>query len=569
MAGGRYAMSERETMDVDVLFVGAGPATLAGAYHLQRLINEHNERVSSSGEGEALEPMIVIIEKGQEVGAHSFSGAVLDPIALQELIPDYEEKGCPLEKKIESEDVLYLSGGGSFRFPITPAGMRNHGNYTLSLSKFNRWLGGLVDEMGVNIFPGFAGVEILEENDAVVGVRTGDKGIDKNGEKKGNFEPGIDLRAGLTIFGDGARGYLSKQLIAARKLDAGKATQVYETGVKEVFEMPEGRVDRGHVVHTMGYPFTRDCVGGTWIYSMNDNMFSVGLVTPLDYKDPFVHPHDQLQQFKAHPAIAKILEGGKSVAYGAKVISAGGYYSIPKLYTDGALLVGEAGGLVDMSRLKGIHLAMKSGILAAETAFAGLLNKDYSEAALAPYEKAVYDSYIGRSMHKSRHFHRAISLGLPKAFFHLGIQQLTGGGDLLSYDGVEEDRYSYETVEERHGDGAQLPDPPKYDGKFFLDKLSDVYNSGTIHNEDQPCHLHVLDTAVCYETCVRKYKYPCNRFCPASVYEMVTDEDSGEMNLQVNFANCVHCQTCDINCPMDNIRWTPPEGGDGPNYLNL
>jgi electron-transferring-flavoprotein dehydrogenase len=562
-------MSEREVLEADIMFVGAGPGTLAGAYHLQNLINAHNERVSSTGEGTALEPMIVIIEKGQEIGAHAFSGAVLDPVALEELIPDFAEKGCPVDKKIDSEDVFYLSEKGSFRLPITPPSMRNHGNYTLSLAKFTRWLGGLVEGMGVNVFPGFTGVEIVEEGPAVVGVRTGDKGIDKNGERKSNFEPGIDLKAKLTIFGDGARGYMSKQLISQRKLDAGKATQVYETGVKEVFEMPDGVVDRGRVVHTMGYPFKPDSVGGTWIYYMNDNMMSVGLVTPLDYRDPFIQPHDQLQQFKAHPTISKILEGGKSVAYGAKVITAGGYYSIPKLYTAGALLVGEAGGLVDMSRLKGIHLAMKSGMLAAETAFSCLLKDDFSEDALQSYEKAVYDSYVGQSMKKSRHFHRALSLGLPKAFFHLGIQQVTGGRDLLSYSDIEEDRESFGTVAEYHGAGAELPDPPKYDGKMFLDKLSNVYNSGTIHNEDQPSHLKVLDTSVCYQTCVEKYMYPCNRFCPASVYEMNRDEESGEHRLQVNFANCVHCQTCDINCPLDNIRWTPPEGGDGPNYQLL
>jgi electron-transferring-flavoprotein dehydrogenase len=563
-------MSDHEIMDVDVLFVGAGPGTLAGAYHLQNLINAHNESVSSTGEGGGvLEPMIVLIEKGQEVGAHSFSGAVLDPAALEELVPDFQDKGCPLEKKIESEDVYYLSEKGSFRFPFTPAGMKNHGNYTLSLAKFTRWLGGLVEGAGVNVFPGFAGVEILEEGSAVAGVRTGDKGIDKNGEQKGNFEPGIDLKAKVTVFGDGGRGYLSKQLIERRKLDEGKATQVYETGVKEIFEMPEGRVDRGHVIHTMGYPFKNDCVGGTWIYYMNDNLLSVGLVTPLDYKDPFINPHDQLQQFKEHPTIATVLEGGKSVAYGAKVITAGGYHSIPKLYTDGALLVGEAGGLVDMSRLKGIHLAMKSGMLAAETIFEALKKDDYSEASLASYESAVYDSYIGTSMHRSRHFHRALSMGLPRAFFHLGLQTITGGGDVLTYDGVEEDRYSFESVDQYHGKNSALPASPQYDGVKTLDKLSNVYNSGTLHNEDQPCHLKILDASVCYETCVEKYRYPCNRFCPAQVYEMVTNEDTDELSLQVNFANCVHCQTCDINCPLDNIRWTPPEGGDGPNYQLL
>lgn len=558
----------RETLDVDVLFVGAGPGTLAGAYHLQNLINAHNERVTAGGEGSPMESMIAVIEKGREVGAHSFSGAVLDPVALLELVPDYLEKGFPFEKTIEREDVFYMTPKKSYRLPIIPSQLQNHGNLTLSLAKFTRWMGGLVEEAGVNVFPGFAGVEILEEGQSVVGVRTGDKGIDKNGEKKGNFEPGIDLKAKVTVFGDGARGFLSKQLIEKHSLAEGKHTQVYETGVKEIFEMPEGGVDSGWVIHTMGYPFERDCVGGTWIYSMSDNMLSVGLVTPLDYKDPFINPHEQLQQFKEHPTIARILDGGKSVAYGAKVITAGGYYSMPRVYTDGALLVGEAAGLVDMARLKGIHLALKSGKLAAETIFEALKKDDFSASALAPYETAVKESYIGQSMYRSRHFHRAVSLGMPKALFHLGIQQLAGGRDFLSYKGIKEDRYSYNSVVEQYGTNRDLPEPRQYDGVKFLDKVSNVYNAGTMHDEDQPCHLKIMDTAVCYETCVDKYRYPCNRFCPASVYEMVKNEED-EFRLQVNFANCVHCQTCDIKCPMDNIRWTPPEGGDGPNYTLL
>lgn len=560
---------EREILDVDVLFVGAGPGTLAGAYHLQSLINQHNENVTSTGEGTALEPMIAIIEKGAEIGAHSFSGAVLDPIALQELIPDFKEKGFPFEKTIESEDVLYLTPKGSFRFPFTPPQLRNHGFYTLSLSKFTRWLGGLVEEAGVNVFPGFAGVEILEEGQTVTGVRTGDKGIDKNGERKSNFEPGIDLKSKVTVFGDGARGYLSKQLIEKHKLNEGKPTQVYETGVKEIFEMPAGSVQEGRIVHTMGYPFEKNCVGGTWIYSLGDDMLSVGLVTPLDYTDPFIEPHEQLQQFKEHPTISKILEGGKSVAYGAKVITAGGYYSMPRLYTDGALLVGEAGGLVDMSKLKGIHLAIKSGIFAAETIMESLKTGDFSAGALAPYETAVHESYVGKSMYKARHFHRAVSLGIPKAFFHLGIQQLAGGGDILSYAGIEEDRHTLKSVVEYYGKDIDLPQPRTYDGQKFLDKVSNVYNAGAMHDEDQPCHLQVPDTAVCYDSCVDKFRYPCNRFCPAQVYEMVKDDETGAFRLQVNFSNCVHCQTCDIKCPLNNIRWTPPEGGDGPNYSLL
>ncbi|MDH3197546.1 MAG: electron transfer flavoprotein-ubiquinone oxidoreductase [Candidatus Krumholzibacteria bacterium] len=556
---------QRETLEVDVLFVGAGAATLAGALHLQNLVAAHNASVAAAGQGSRLEPMVAVIEKGREVGAHSLSGAVLDPLALRELVPDYRDKGCPIECPVETEEVYFLTRERALRFPFAPPAMRNHGNYIVALAKFNRWLGGLAEAAGANVFPGFAGVEILEDGARVAGVRTGDKGIDKSGNRKSNFELGIDIRAKVTVFGDGPRGYLSKQLIERRNLATGRVRQVYETGVKEVIEMPPGSVPPGRVIHTMGHPFARDAVGGTWIYSMADNLLSVGLVTPLDYRDPFTNPHEQLQQFKEHPAIRKLLAGGRSTHYGAKVISAGGYHSIPRLYTEGALLVGEAASMVDMARLKGIHLAMKSGMLAAETILSALIADDFSEATLAPYEPAVFESYIGKQMRKTRHFHRALSLGLPRAFFHLGLQQLTGGADVVSYKDVEEDRYTLSSVAEYYGADRELPDPRAYDGEQFLDKLANVYNSGTMHDEDQPSHLIVPDTSLCHDTCVSKYRYPCNRFCPANVYEMV-QKDGGGLRLQVNFTNCVHCQTCDIKCPLDNIRWTPAQGGDGPNY---
>jgi electron-transferring-flavoprotein dehydrogenase len=559
---------QREVLDVDVLFVGAGAASLSGALHLQRLVNEHNERASRTGEGAQLSPMIAVIEKGSEVGAHSLSGAVMDPGAIAELIPGYREAGFPIEHVVESEDVYLLTRRRALRFPVTPPPLRNHGNLIISLARFNRWLGGLVEAAGVNIFPGFAGVEILEDNGTVGGVRTGDKGIDKRGERKPNFEPGIDLRAKVTVFGDGPRGYLSKQLIARHGLLADRSPQVYETGVKEVFELPPGRTDIGRVIHTMGYPFRGDNVGGTFIYTMANNLLALGLVTPLDYRDPLLNPHEQLQQFKEHPLIAKLIEGGKSLYYGAKVISAGGYYSMPRLFTNGALLIGEAASMVDMARLKGIHLAIKSGMLAAETVLQSLLKGDYSAAALAPYEDAVRASYIGKELYRVRHFHQALSLGMPRAFFHLGIQQVTRGADLMGRPHEEEERYALKSVAEYYAVDRDLPEPRKYDGVRFLDKLANVYLSGTMHGEDQPSHLKVPDTNLCYHVCVPKFRYPCNRFCPANVYEMISSE-GGALRLQINFANCVHCQTCDIKCPLDNIRWTPPEGGQGPNYTVL
>lgn len=554
---------KREVFEVDVLLVGAGPACLAAAYHLSRLIAEHNSSASSSAD--KLEAEIALIEKGSEVGAHSFSGAVIDPIALAELVPDYRDRDCPLESEVTSDAVYYLTRSSRLKLPMLPPSLSNEGNAVVSLARLNRWLGKLVEQEGVNIFPGFAGVEILEEDGKVVGIRTGEKGIDPQGNRKSNYEPGIDLRAKVTVFGDGPRGFLSKQLIARHNLTEGKIIQAFETGVKEIFEVPSGSIEPGTVIHTLGHPFRRDCVGGSFIYAMADNLITIGLVVPLDYRDPFINPHRLLQELKTHPMVKKILSGGKSAYYGAKVISAAGYFSIPRLYTDGALIIGEAASLVDMKRLKGIHLAMKSGMLAAETIFSSLLKDDFSTASLKGYEDSLYRSYVGQSLYKVRHFHRALSLGLPRALPHLLIQQLTGGMDLLSYDGIEEDYKTLLSVREYYGRDATIPDGPPADGTYILDKLSDVYNSGTIHIEDQPPHLKILDPNRCIDVCLDKYKYPCNRFCPANVYEMTKEDEKG-YRLQVNFTNCVHCQTCDIKCPLDNIRWTPPEGGGGPNY---
>lgn len=560
---------ERETLEADVLFVGGGPASLSGAYHLAQLVEKHNAAIDGGGAGEKLEPMIVLIEKGSEVGAHAFSGALMNPIALEELIPDYADKDCPIESPVTSDAFYFMTKSKAHKIPYVPGNMSNHGNVVISLAKFNRWLGGQVESVGVNIFSGFTGVEILEEGSAVVGVRTGDKGINAQGERKGNFEPGIDLRAKLTVFGDGPRGYLSKQLILQHNLLEGKTPQVFETGVKEIFEMPEGRTEPGRVIHTLGYPFKRDGIGGTWMYHMGGNLISVGLVMPLELKDPYADQHNLFQEFKAHPFVRGYLEGGKPIQYGAKVISAGGYYSMPKLYVDGAMLIGESASMVDMQRLKGIHMAMKSGMLAAEQAFEALKKNDFSETTLAPYEKNIYDGYVGKSLHRVRHFHKALGHGLPRAFFHLGIQHLTGGADFQNYDRVHEDYQSTESITDYYGSKVDEPARPEYDGTYSLDKMSDIYISGTMHDEDQLSHLKILDNTVCMDTCVDTFKYPCNRFCPADVYEMLTDEGTRELRLQVNFANCVHCQTCDIKCPLNNIRWTPPEGGQGPNYTIL
>jgi len=555
---------ERETLECDVLFVGGGPASLAAAYHLTKLIAAHNETSD-----ETMEPMIVLIEKSAEIGAHALSGAVMNPVAIRELIPDYKDQGCPIESEVTDDGFYFMTGSKALKLPYVPGYMSNHGNEIVSLAKLNRWLATKVEEAGINIFPGFAGTDILEEGGYVTGIGTGDKGINANGERKGNFEPGIDLKSRVTVFGDGPRGYLSKELIRRRGLLDGKTPQVFETGVKEIFEMPEGRTTKGRVIHTLGYPFPRDNVGGTWIYQMDNNLISIGLVMPLDAEDPFADQHKLFTEFKAHPFVKSILEGGKPIQYGGKVISSGGYYSMPKLCVDGALLVGESASMVDMQRLKGIHLAMKSGMLAAEQIFASLKTGDFSEKALAPYEEQLRSSYVGKSLRRVRHFHRALSTGMPRALFHLGLQHLTGGGDILSYDKVADDYKTTASMKEYYGEAKDAPTDPSYDGSYSLDKLADVYISGTMHDEDQPSHLKVLNNTVCLDTCVDTYRYPCNRFCPAKVYEIIRGDDDGKLRLQVNFANCVHCQTCDIKCPLDNIRWTPPEGGQGPNYTLL
>jgi electron-transferring-flavoprotein dehydrogenase len=564
---------EREVMEVDVLFVGGGIAGLSGALHLANLIKAHNERVESTGEGDALsEVMIAVLEKGAFVGAHGISGAVMNPIALQELIPDFLEKGAPLEGAVTKEEVCLLTRSGRIKSPMTPPPLNNHGNYVVSLSRLTEWLGALVEESGVDIFPGFAGTEVLYEGDRVVGVRTGDKGVDVDGQHKANFEPGIDLRAKVTVFGEGSRGSLTKTLIKKFGLDEGKNPQSYVVGVKEVWEVPEGRMQPGDVVHTLGYPMKSNTYGGGFIYGMRDNKVSLGLLTGLDYEDPFLDPHREFQKFKNHPYVANLLIGGKLVQYGAKTAPVGGYFSVPKLTFPGGLIIGDSASLFVSQKIKGIHAAMKSGMLAAETVFEGLLSNDFSEAQLDRYRDALTESYVGEELRKVRNFHQAFQKGLWIALIKAGFQYLLGGRILKDRLPASPDFAHLKRVADVYGKDSPSEEERgdiKFDGQYTFDKETDVYYSGTTHEEKQPPHLKIPDLDICYNQCTREFQNPCLRFCPANVYEMEVDEETGKRQMKLNFSNCVHCKTCDVKDPYENITWVPPEGGGGPKYSVL
>lgn len=562
---------QRETMDVDILIVGGGSAGLSCALHLQNLMNQHNELISQGKKtGSAIpEQMIVVLEKASEVGAHSFSGAVLDPQALRELIPDYKAQGCPIESDVLKDAVYYLGSDFSYKLPITPPSFHNEGNHIISLSQFNRWLGSQCEAKGINVFPGFAAVEALYEGDKIVGVRTGDKGLDKNGQPKGNFEPGLIMKAKLVIFAEGTRGSLFKQVTKKLNLRDGKQPEVFEEGVKEVIQLPPGSIEAGQVIHTMGYPLSK-AVGGTFIYTMPNDRVIVGLVAYLDSEDPLLDPHRELQKLKTHPFLQKMLKGGKVIAYGGKTLPAGGWYSIPKLYGNGWVVCGDSASMVDAQRLKGIHLSMKAGMFAAETAIEGLLKGDFSEVVTKGYETKVQESYIKTQLYKVRNFHQALSQGMLLGLPQIALQELTGGRGLQDPMRLHLDAKTTGTVVEvwgAEGEKLEVNKLPAIDGVLFMDKLSSVYLTGTIHDENSPNHLILGDGDICRTVCEPKYKSPCTHFCPASVYEMLPSQKAaGQYDLQINYTNCIHCKTCDIKCPFENIEWTTPEGGGGPQY---
>src|ERR1700736_6037755 len=557
---------EHPEMPADVVIVGGGPAGMACALRLSQLIDDHNAR---HPESQLSKENIYVLEKAREAGQHCLSGALLDPRSMKELLPGFESE-APLDAVVHKDAVYFLTRTGHYQLPVTPPPLRDHGNYVISINRFVKWLAGKVEAAGITIFTGFAGSELLYDGDRVTGVRTDDKGVDKKNQQKSNFEPGYDVKAKVVVLAEGTRGSLTKQLIQKFDLMKDRNPQTYGVGIKELWEVPSGRIQAGEVIYTMGYPLTTKEYGGAWIYGSKDNTISLGFVTGLDYRDPRLDPQHVLQTFKQHPFITKLLAGGKMIRYGAKALPYGGWWSLPPLAGDGWMIIGDSAGFLNSARLKGIHLAIKSGMLAAETAFDALTKEDSSAATLGGFQKKVESSWIKEELWKVRNLHQGFEHGMYAGIFHTGLQMITGGRGLHNRYPAKAGHEHMRKLTELPADGgpeAHLLGPAKGDGKLTFDKLTDLYHSGTKHEEDQPAHLVIHDTNICNTRCVKEFGSPCQNFCPANVYEMVDDETAPNgKRISLNPANCVHCKTCDIQDPYQIITWVPPEGGGGPNY---
>jgi electron-transferring-flavoprotein dehydrogenase len=551
--------AQRDQLEVDVLFVGAGPASLAGAIRLGQL---------AKAAGRELE--ILVIEKAAEIGNHGISGAVMDPRGITELLPDWLAS-APIESPVTSDELWFLTEGGKIKAPFTPPPLNNHGKYVASLQKMSKWLGEQAEAVGVQVFGEFPGQELLWDGDRVIGVRTGDKGVGHNGNPKSNYEPGADLMAKIVVLGEGPRGTLAKQAIPRLGLDDGKAPQVYAAGVKELWQLPDDRFKAGSVIHTLGYPLPRETFGGGFIYGMANNILDIGHVTGLDYKNPTTDPHNELQRMKEHPAIRKMLEGAKMIRYGAKAIPEGGFFAMPRPYGDGLLMIGDTAGFLNGMRLKGIHLAIKSGMIAAETAWDALQADTYDAKTLSAFETRFKDSWAYGEMRSARNFHQGFKDGMWPGMINAGLSTFTGGRGFGFIDQLHAEP-GYEVMVKAGYKPKETP-RAKIDNVLTFDKLTDVFNSGTMHEEDQPCHLHVADTNICRDRCTVEYGNPCEYFCPAKVYEPLFEKKDGngavEGRLQINFTNCVHCKTCDIADPYQIITWVPPQGGEGPVYTGM
>ena len=548
---------QRETLDVDVLIVGGGPAGLSAAIRLGQLQAQHG--------GEPLS--IAVLEKAREAGAHMLSGAVLDPSTLRELIPDFREKGAPLAADVTREHVYFLTQKSRIPFPIIPPPFRNHGNSIISLNHFVRWLAGQAEGHGVDFFTGFAGQDVITDGSRVIGVRTGDRGIGRHGERKPAFEPGVDIHAKVTIFCDGVRGNLTKELLRRFQLGRGRQPEQFAIGLKELWEVPPDRLEAGTVIHSLGYPLRHDEFGGGFIYALPEGRLAIGFVAGLDYKDPLFDPHMAFNRFKRHPFVAGLLDGGQMVRYGAKALPEGGWNTIPQPYMDGALIAGDAGAFLNSMRLKGIHLAMRTGMLAAESAFEAVRAGDTSSASLSRYQEKIDRSVVKAELYPVRNVHQAFGYGLFAGLAFAGLALATRGRWVEDVHG-EAGHERMKTLQWYYGHPVQLvpSNATAVDRRLTFDKLTNVHFSGTAHDEDQPPHL-LVHTDVCSSICGPEYGHPCTRFCPANVYEIV-QEPSGP-RLQINASNCVHCKTCDIMDPYAVITWVPPEGGGGPQYNGM
>src|SRR6185369_10235978 len=547
---------QREAMEFDVVIVGGGPAGLASAIRLKQLAAEKGSEIG-----------VCLIEKGAEIGAHILSGAVMDPRALSELLPNWKEDGAPLNAPVSEDRFFIFSESGATKVPnsVLPKCFHNEGNYVISLGNVCRWLGEQAEALGVEIYPGFAGAEVLfDESGAVMGVATGDMGRLHDGSEGPNFQPGMELHAKYTFFAEGCRGHLGKQLQAQFNLNDGVDPQTYGIGLKELWEIPAGQHQLGLVVHSGGWPMDSATYGGGFLYHLENNQVAVGFVVGLGYSNPHLAPYEEFQRFKTHPNIRAFLEGGKRIAYGARALTAGGLQSLPKLTFPGGVLVGDDAGFLNAARIKGSHCAIKSGALAAEACFAALADERQRDE-LTAYPEAFEQSWLYQELHQARNFKPWMSKGLKLGSVMFGIDQLVFGGKAPW------------TLHNTIPDHAKLKPAsecapiayPKPDGVITFDRLSSVFLSSTNHEEDQPCHLQLKDASVPIRVNLATYDAPEQRFCPAGVYEIVRDESGANPRLQINAQNCVHCKTCDIKDPTQNINWVVPQGGEGPTYPNM
>jgi electron-transferring-flavoprotein dehydrogenase len=546
---------QRDSMEFDVLVVGGGPAGLAAAIRLKQRAAELGSELS-----------VCVIEKGSEIGAHTLSGAVMDPRALDELIPDWKDRGAPLETEVTEDEVLFLTATRAYATPqwAIPAGLKNHGNYIISLGAVVRWMGQQAEALGVEIYPGFAAAEVLhDEAGAVRGVATGNMGVGRDGEPTDAFQPGMELLAKYTLFAEGSRGHLGKQLIARYALDRDSDPQSYGIGIKELWEIDPSRHRKGLVVHTAGWPLDNDTYGGSFLYHFGENKVAVGFVVGLAYQNPWLSPYEEFQRYKTHPAIRGTFEGGKRLSYGARAITAGGIMSLPKTVFPGGALIGCDAGFLNASRIKGSHAAIKTGMLAADAAF-DAIGAGRSGDELTAYPQAFRSSWLYDELWQARNFKQWMSKGLITGTVMVGIEQVVLGGKVPW------------TLHHKHADHECLKPAsafqpiayPKPDGKLTFDRLSSVFISNTNHEENQPIHLTLKDASVPVGVNLARYAGPEQRYCPAGVYEYVKNDD-GSDRLQINAQNCVHCKTCDIKDPTQNIVWVVPEGGGGPNYPGM